>query len=85
MRSACLLSATGLPVLSLPAGFGSSGLPIGLQLASNHYTDVQLLRWARAFEQQTRYAAVAPGLGESKLSAPAAGRGGLRPVSGQGA
>lgn len=85
MRSACLLSATGLPVLSLPAGFGSSGLPIGLQLASNHYTDVQLLRWARAFEQQTRYAAVAPDLGESKLGVPAAGRGGLRPVSGQGA
>ena len=60
MRSACLLSATGLPVLSVPAGFSSSGLPIGLQLASNHYTDMQLLRWGRAFEQQTGYAAVAP-------------------------
>ena len=60
MRSACLLSATGLPVLSVPAGFSSAGLPIGLQLASNHYTDMQLLRWGRAFEQQTGYAAVAP-------------------------
>lgn len=62
MRSACLLSATGLPVLSVPAGFSSSGLPIGLQLASNHYTDMQLLRWGRAFEQQTGYAAVVPDL-----------------------
>ncbi|HKU35034.1 MAG TPA: amidase [Paenarthrobacter sp.] len=60
MRSACVLSATGLPVLSVPAGFSSAGLPIGLQLASNHYTDMQLLRWGRAFEQQTGYAAVAP-------------------------
>ncbi|WP_026542184.1 amidase family protein [Paenarthrobacter nicotinovorans] len=60
MRSACLLSATGLPVLSVPAGFGPSGLPIGLQLATNHYTDMQLLRYGRAFEQQTGYAAVAP-------------------------
>ncbi|NUS37150.1 MAG: amidase [Pseudarthrobacter sp.] len=62
MRSACLLSATGLPVLSVPAGFSSAGLPIGLQLAGNHYTDMQLLRWGRAFEQQTGYAAVAPAL-----------------------
>ncbi|MBP2267362.1 amidase [Pseudarthrobacter sp. PvP004] len=60
MRSACLLSATGLPVLSVPAGFSSAGLPIGLQLAGNHYTDMQLLRYGRAFEQQTGYAAVAP-------------------------
>jgi amidase len=70
MRSACLLSATGLPVLSVPAGFSSSGLPIGLQLASNHYTDMQLLRWGRAFQQQTGYAAVAPNLaGVSQLPA----------------
>jgi amidase len=60
MRSACLLSATGLPVLSVPAGFSSTGLPIGLQLATNHYADMQLLRYGRAFEQQTGYAAVAP-------------------------
>ncbi|MBT2522578.1 amidase [Arthrobacter sp. ISL-28] len=60
MRSACVLSATGLPVLSVPAGFNSAGLPIGLQLAGNHYTDMQLLRWGHAFEKQTGYAAVAP-------------------------
>jgi amidase len=47
-------------VLSVPAGFSSAGLPIGLQLASNHFTDMQLLRYGRAFEQQTGYAAVAP-------------------------
>lgn len=72
MRSACLLSATGLPVLSVPAGFSSSGLPIGLQLAGNHYTDVQLLRWGRAFEERTRYADVAPVLAGEGLSAASA-------------
>lgn len=50
MRSACVLSATGLPVLALPAGFTSAGLPVGFQLAAYHYRDVDLLRWARAFE-----------------------------------
>ncbi|MHC6594624.1 amidase family protein [Arthrobacter sp. C152] len=69
MRSACLLSATGLPVLSVPAGFSPAGLPIGLQLAGNHYTDMQLLRWGRAFEQQTGYAAVAPALAGTGLTA----------------
>ena len=63
MRSACLLSAAGVPVLSVPAGFSSAGLPIGLQLAGNHYTDMQLLRWGHAFEQQTLYASIAPSFG----------------------
>lgn len=50
MRSASLLSATGVPVLALPAGLSPSGLPVGFQLATNHYRDVELLRYARAFE-----------------------------------
>ena len=50
MRSACVLSATGLPVLALPAGFTPGGLPVGFQLAAYHYRDTDLLRWARAFE-----------------------------------
>ncbi|MGO4235466.1 amidase [Pseudarthrobacter sp. YAF2] len=71
MRSACLLSATGLPVVSVPAGFTSAGLPVGLQLAGNHFTDMQLLRWGRAFEQQTGYAAIAPVLADTDLKTPA--------------
>lgn len=62
MRSACLLSATGLPVLSLPAGFSASGLPVGFQLATNHYRDVELLRYARAFEDRTRCGDLRPDL-----------------------
>ncbi|MFF5792453.1 amidase [Paeniglutamicibacter sp. NPDC012692] len=62
MRSACLLSATSLPVLSMPAGFTGSGLPVGLQMAANHYQDASLLAFARDFEQRTRYAEQAPSL-----------------------
>ena len=72
MRSACLLSAAGLPALSVPAGFSSAGLPIGLQLAGNHYSDMQLLRWGHAFEQRTGYAAVAPVLAGKELNAASA-------------
>ncbi|WP_372698199.1 amidase [Arthrobacter sp. JSM 101049] len=54
MRSACLLSATGLPVVAMPAGFTAAGLPVGFQLAANHYRDAGLLRHARAFEDRTR-------------------------------
>ena len=68
MRSACLLSATGLPVVSVPAGFTYAGLPVGMQLAGNHYTDMQLLRWGRAFEQQTGNAAIAPVLADTDLT-----------------
>lgn len=62
MRSACVLSATGLPVVALPAGFTGSGLPVGFQLAANHYRDVDLLRYARAFEDRTRVADRRPDL-----------------------
>lgn len=54
MRSAYALSATGLPVLALPAGYTASGLPVGFQLSVDHYRDVELLRHAKAFEDRTR-------------------------------
>ncbi|MFL4475124.1 amidase [Paeniglutamicibacter sp. MACA_103] len=60
MRSACLISATSLPVLSMPAGFTSTGLPVGLQMTANHYKDVELLGYAQDFEQRTRFAERVP-------------------------
>ncbi|MFI7494498.1 amidase [Kocuria sp. M4R2S49] len=62
MRSACVLSATSLPVLSIPAGFTPDGIPVGFQLAADHYQDVQLLRYGKAFEERTRWAARRPDL-----------------------
>lgn len=62
MRSACLLSATGLPVIAMPGGFTDSGLPVGWQLAANHYKDAQLLNWAAGYEQLAPLAAIEPQL-----------------------
>ena len=62
MRSATLISATGLPAVSVPAGFSDDGLPVGLQLAMPHGSDVELLQVAYAFEQATGWAKRVPEL-----------------------
>jgi len=41
----------GLPVVSIPAGRGMLGLPVGLQLVGRFGADEQLLAWARAIER----------------------------------
>jgi aspartyl-tRNA(Asn)/glutamyl-tRNA(Gln) amidotransferase subunit A len=43
----------GVPGISIPCGFDSQGLPIGLQILSPAFTEDKLLRIARMFEKQT--------------------------------
>jgi aspartyl-tRNA(Asn)/glutamyl-tRNA(Gln) amidotransferase subunit A len=43
----------GVPAISIPAGLDSRGLPIGIQLIGPDYSEVRLLRAARAFERAT--------------------------------
>jgi amidase len=62
MRSAYLISVTGLPAISVPAGFTPDGLPVGLQLVGRRRADWDLLRIAAAFEAATGYAQTAPTL-----------------------
>ncbi|MDX1978046.1 MAG: Asp-tRNA(Asn)/Glu-tRNA(Gln) amidotransferase subunit GatA [Pseudanabaenaceae cyanobacterium bins.68] len=45
------VNLAGLPALSLPCGFSSAGLPIGLQLIGNALGEVKLLQTAYAYEQ----------------------------------
>src|SRR6516225_5106054 len=62
MRSAYLISVTGLPAISVPAGFTPGGLPVGLQLVGRRRADWHLLAVAAAFEQATGYAQTTPSL-----------------------
>jgi amidase len=52
LGSTCGLSAvTGLPALSIPAGFTADGLPVGLELVGRPFSDVRLVAIGYAFEQ----------------------------------
>jgi aspartyl-tRNA(Asn)/glutamyl-tRNA(Gln) amidotransferase subunit A len=43
----------GLPTISVPCGFSSTGLPIGLQISGNHFAESSVLALAHAYEQAT--------------------------------
>jgi amidase len=62
MRSAYLISVTGLPAISVPAGFTPDGLPVGLQLVGRRRADWDLLSIAAVFEAATGYAQATPSL-----------------------
>jgi aspartyl-tRNA(Asn)/glutamyl-tRNA(Gln) amidotransferase subunit A len=49
------MNLAGVPAISVPAGFGEDGLPIGLQLVGKAFGESTLLRAAHAFEQATDY------------------------------
>lgn len=44
-------NVTGMPALTVPAGFGSDGLPVGLQLMGRPGADATVLGAGRAFER----------------------------------
>jgi aspartyl-tRNA(Asn)/glutamyl-tRNA(Gln) amidotransferase subunit A len=46
-------SLAGLPGLSVPAGFGDGGMPVGLQLIGNYFGEARLLNAAHRFQQAT--------------------------------
>ncbi|MEV1175272.1 amidase [Nonomuraea sp. NPDC049784] len=55
MRSAYWISVLHAPAASVPAGFTSDGLPVGVQIVGRPFEDARVLRVARAFEQATGY------------------------------
>jgi amidase len=50
------LSVTGLPVMSVPAGFTRDGLPVGLQIVGRRRQEISVLRAAAAFEAAAPWA-----------------------------
>jgi aspartyl-tRNA(Asn)/glutamyl-tRNA(Gln) amidotransferase subunit A len=54
-------SLAGLPGMSVPAGFGAHGLPVGLQLIGNYFDEGTLLHAAHALQRATDWHRRAPG------------------------
>ncbi len=53
--SNCQLSATtGLPAISIPAGFTDDGLPVGLELLGGAFSEPTLLKIAFAYEREVQ-------------------------------
>jgi len=48
-------SLAGLPGMSVPAGFGAHGMPVGLQLIGNYFKEAQLLNVAQRLQQATDF------------------------------
>jgi len=53
LAPAYLISMTGCPAITLPAGFTPDGLPVGIQLVAPHHAEHRLLSIALAYEQAT--------------------------------
>ena len=53
MRSCWYVTFMASPAISVPAGFTSSGLPVGLQIVGRHRDDWSVLQLAYAFERAT--------------------------------
>jgi len=57
-------SLAGLPGMSIPAGFGAAGMPVGLQLVGNYFGEGTLLHAAHAFQRTTDWHTRMPPLAE---------------------
>jgi aspartyl-tRNA(Asn)/glutamyl-tRNA(Gln) amidotransferase subunit A len=51
---------TGLPAISIPCGFSSGRLPLGLQLTGRMFDEATLLRAADAYQRDTRWHEAVP-------------------------
>ena len=61
-------SLAGLPGMSVPAGFGAGGMPVGLQLIANYFAEGTLLHAAHAFQRATDWHLRAPALAAAAMS-----------------
>ena len=60
----CVIPASliGLPAAAVPAGFGPSGLPMGLQIIGRYRDDLGVLQLAQGWHAATGWPAKRPAL-----------------------
>ena len=49
------VNLAGLPGISIPAGFDSQGLPVGVQLIARYFDEARLLNVAHRYQQVTNW------------------------------
>jgi amidase len=54
MKSCYFITMTGHPAISVPCGFTSEGLPVGVQIVGRYRDEFGVLQLAKAFESATR-------------------------------
>jgi len=55
MKSCYYITTVGLPAISVPCGFTTGDLPVGVQIVGRHQDDLGVLQLAYAFEQETKF------------------------------
>jgi amidase len=67
MRSCWYVTMMSNPAISVPGGFTSAGLPVGLQIVGRHHDEWSVLQLAHAFERATRHGERRPALLDGKV------------------
>ncbi|MGC1305840.1 MAG: amidase family protein [Phormidesmis sp.] len=52
-RNGFLAAASGFPAITIPGGFSTTGIPIGIELMATPFQESHLLQMAYAYEQET--------------------------------
>ena len=55
LRNTRTFNTSGLPTISVPCGFTTTGLPIGMQITGAPWAEGDVLRLAQAYERQTNW------------------------------
>jgi aspartyl-tRNA(Asn)/glutamyl-tRNA(Gln) amidotransferase subunit A len=69
LRNTRPVNVWGLPAISVPCGFTTAGLPIGLQIVGPHWGECEVLHLAYAYEQATAWHKRSPRLAEDPKQA----------------
>jgi len=51
---------SGHPSISIPAGFGDAGIPVGMMLTGEIHDDISLLQLAYAYDKETQWSDITP-------------------------